>query len=140
MNGVKFQYTDAAILFCIPERGCDLSYLVERYTCFERTAIPSYDMVAGCLGRAAQTGALQLPIDCSYRLTSEWFSRVHRYDQEFSATELAMIEFADELQMQEWPAIGEEFVLSESEFERAAKHTRQFLDRLFAPCLKRDQT
>ena len=118
--GVSFQYTDAALLYCIPEPGCDLNYLVERYTCFERIAVPSYELVAGCLGRAVRAGAMPFPTGGLYRLTPEWFTRVHRRNDEFSASEYAMIEFAEELEAQEWPAVGPEFVLPEGSSSGAA--------------------
>ena len=76
---------------------------------------------------------MSAPVGGEYRLTPDWYARVHRRDAEFTATEYAMIEFADEARGQVWPAIGPEFVLPPSEFEQAAEHTRLFLDRLFAP-------
>ena len=134
--GVIFQDADAAILFCVPEQGCDLCYLVERYTCFERIAVPTYEVVAGCVGRAVQAGAMSVPAGGVYRLTPEWFARVHRRDTEFSAPEYAAIELIDELQGQEWPVVRPEFMLPAHEFARADGHTRLFLDRLFAPYRK----
>jgi hypothetical protein len=129
--GVSLTYNDFAILFCIPKAGCKLDYLVERYTCFERIAVPSYNVVAGCVGRAVRAGAMPVPVGGKYRLTPEWFARIHGRDAEFAASELAMVECADEMQGREWPAVGPEFVLPEAEFEQAAEHTRRFLDELF---------
>jgi hypothetical protein len=140
MGGVRFQDADAAILYCIPERGCDLNFLVRRYTCFERTAVPSYETVAGCLGRAVRAGAMPVPAGGHYRLTTEWYSHVHRRDEEFYASEYAMVAFMEELEAQEWPPVGAEFVLPEAEFQQAADHTRQHLDTLFAPYRSRSET
>lgn len=131
MSGVKFQYTDAAILFCVPEPGCDLNYLVHRYTYFERIAVPTYETIAGCLDRAVRAGAITFPTEGKYRLSSEWFDRVHQHDDEFAASEHAMLEFSERLEAQEWPTIATEFVLPMAEFQRAADYTRQSLDRLF---------
>jgi hypothetical protein len=132
--GLSFQYADASILFCIPEQGCDLNYLVERYTCFERIAVPTYEIMAGCLRRAVGAGVLMFPAGGLYRLTPEWYARVHRSDGKFSASDYAMIEFADELQSQEWAEVGvAEFELSMLAYQSAATHTQQYLDRLFTP-------
>ncbi|MCE9567135.1 MAG: hypothetical protein K8U57_34465 [Planctomycetes bacterium] len=131
MAGVRFQYTDAAILFCIPEPGCDLEYLVQRYTCFERIAVPTYETVAGCLSRAVRAGAMPFPADGHYRLVPEWYSRVHERDGEFAASELAMIEFSEMLEAQVWPEVGTaEFTLDQAEFRRAADSTKAYIDSL----------
>jgi hypothetical protein len=131
--GVRFQEADAAILFCVPTAGCDLNWLVERCTSFMRIAVPGYDFVAGCLDRCVRAGVMPAPVGGMYRLTPEWYARVHRLDDEFAASELAAIEFGEELVAQEWPEVGPEFVLPAAEFEQAAEHTRRSLDRLFAP-------
>jgi hypothetical protein len=128
---VRFQFADAAVLFCVPAAGCDLNHLVERYICFERIAIPSYQEVAGFLSRAVHAGAILVSADNLYRLTPEWYARVHQRDHEITQPELAVIEFAEELEADEWSAVGAEFVLPPDEYERAAKHARQYLDRLF---------
>jgi hypothetical protein len=130
---VSFQYTDAAIMYCILERGCDLNDLVRSYTCFERVAVPSYEVVAGCLGRAVRAGAMPFPVGGLYCLTPEWYARVHSWDDKVSASEYAMVEFSEELERREWPEVGAaEFVLPVVEYERAAKYTQQYIDDLFA--------
>ena len=129
---VRFRIADTAILFCIPEAGCSLNYSVERYTCFERIGVLTYEVVAGCVDRAVRAGAMTVTSGELYRLTPEWYSRVHRWNPEFAASELAMIEVSDELVLQEWPAIEREYMLPEPEFERAVEHTRHYLVKLFA--------
>lgn len=133
---VRFQYADAAILFCVPEAGCDLNFLVQRYTFFERIAVPDYQVVSGCLSRAVRAGAVPVPTAGQYSLTPEWYVYIHQRDGEITPSELAMIEFADELEAHEWPIIGPEFVLPTDEFERAAEHTRRYLDALLSPYIK----
>jgi hypothetical protein len=134
MGEVQLQAADVAILYCIPQGGCNLDYLVERYTCFERIAIPPYDVVAGCLDRAVRVGAVPRPTEGLYRLTPEWYARIHSQDETVSPSELAMLEVAEELQEGGWPEVAATpFVLPRDEFHRAADHTRQYLDVLFAP-------
>jgi hypothetical protein len=65
-------------------------------------------------------------------LTPEWYSRVHSRDDEFNATELAALDFAEKLEKQVWPAIGEAFTLPVPEFEQPADYAREYIERIFA--------
>lgn len=61
MPAVRFQYPDAAILYCIPRFGTNLANLISCYTFFDRAAIPTYEAVSGCLSRATRVGMMRPP-------------------------------------------------------------------------------
>jgi hypothetical protein len=130
---VKFEYLDAALLYLIPLDGCDLNYLVPTYVFFDRTSIPSYETVAGFLSRSAIAAIIFPPTTGAdkYRVSAEWYARIHNRDGKFGASELAMVDFFDELQDGNYPEVGLDFVLEEQEYREAANCAQERLDRLF---------
>jgi hypothetical protein len=130
---VKFQYPDAALLYCIPVRGCDLRYLVPAYVFFDRTSVPSYETIAGFLSRASIAGIIFPPTTGAdrYRVRPDWYARIHDRDVKFTASEYAAADFSEELEDAEYPEVGSDFSLDEQEYREAADCAQERLDRLF---------
>lgn len=119
------------MLYVIPKDGCDLSYLVTRYTCFNRVAVPGYEIVAGCLDRAIRAGIVRPPTDGRYVVNPAWFARIHDRLTELSASEHIALDFSVELEAADWPEVGKAFVLDEAEYRKAEESTKRYLDELF---------
>ncbi|MEO2091491.1 MAG: hypothetical protein ABGY75_18700 [Gemmataceae bacterium] len=120
MHTIRLTELDAVILWCLPQPGCDLPYLVWMYTFCNRAAAPGYAELDGCLRRSIQIGALRYPETGHYQLTPEWYERVHQWDEQFKVPEDGMIEFSDWLPTQEWPVVCPRvFILTPEEYERA---------------------
>jgi hypothetical protein len=132
MSPVRFESNDAWVLWCVLPQGCDLEDLIRAYTFVARTAIPSYDNLAGCLSRAVRAGLMRVPENGRYRLTQDWHVRLHRLDEAYGAAEHGLIEFEDEFLAREWPAVdGVNFVLPPAEYQQAADGVRQYHAKVF---------
>src|SRR5689334_7172231 len=117
---VRFTEFDACLLWCVPDPGCDLAYLIRAYIFLNRDAAPSYAELAGCLGRAVLAGVMPLPIAGHYQLTPEWHQRVHQYDEQYTVPEYGMVESAEVLPSCEWPVMTRtNFVLNRNQYEAA---------------------
>ncbi|AMV24444.1 hypothetical protein VT84_08605 [Gemmata sp. SH-PL17] len=68
---VRFTEFDGYLLWCLPEPGCDLAYLIWAYTFLNRDAVPSYPQLAECLRRSVSTGAILPPVGGHFRLSPE---------------------------------------------------------------------
>jgi len=127
MSPVRFEPNDAWVLWCVLPHGWDLEDLIRAYTFLNRTAIPSYDELAGCLSRAVRAGLMPVPENGRYRVTADWYERLHRLDDVAPAPELGLLEFEEGFLGREWPVVsGAAFVLPAAEYQQAAERVRQY--------------
>jgi hypothetical protein len=124
---VRLTEFDGYLLWCLPDPGCDLPYLIRAYTFVNRDAAPSYPELAECMQRSVLAGVMPPPVGGHYRLSPEWRPRVRQWDGRSAVPEEGMIAFAEWLSSGEWPVVCPAgYALGRDEYEAAvAGHPRR---------------
>jgi hypothetical protein len=107
----------------IPSPGADLRTVLKAYWFVERSNCPTYEDFASCLLKAFKVGAIYI-CDSKLHVTTDWFPRIHRYDEPSKAGEYALIDLTENVTGVEFPAVSDsvlELGFAKEEYETIAE-------------------
>ena len=132
MSTVRTQVGDGILFWLLPTEGRDLTSWLNASTFMERSAIPSYDDIAGCLDRGVRGGIVPQPKGRLYAVTPDWHRLIHAQDGKHSCSELDCYEFDEWLvatELHSADRIG--YVLNRDEYEQAKNGVEETIEQLF---------
>ena len=116
MGTIRFNTTDAEILYSFPKPETDLKTIVWCFTFINRTAPPSYDELANCLAKGVKAGIIRVKGEL-LAIENDWYERIHMADATADNEIESMLEFTDWLTETELPALCEPaYSLSTSDY------------------------
>jgi hypothetical protein len=87
---------DVAVLFAIPHPGADLLTILNCYIFIHRDACPSFNEIGASLQKSQEAGIV-IRIKDRYRVTEEWYDRIHRHDDSAGNEIESLLIFQDEV-------------------------------------------
>lgn len=87
---------DVAVLFAIPYPGAELFTILNCYVFIHRDTCPTFKEIGTSLHRSQQAGIV-VRIGDRFRVTEEWYARIHRYDDSAGNEIESLLLFQDDV-------------------------------------------
>lgn len=95
-HSISLNEFDVAVLFAIPQPGADLRMLLAYYISIHRDACPAFEEIAASLQKA-QEAAIVFRNGDRFRVSDEWYKRIHRHDDSAGNEIESLLLFQDEV-------------------------------------------